>query len=308
MDKKSVDGYGPWVAFVTPFDSEGRIDEAAYRRNVELCIDYGCTGLVANGCMGEFWAQSVAERRRVLEIAVAAARGRATVIGGTTAITTAETIELTRAAKDVGCDGAMIMPPYFVKPPVDDVVAHYEAVSAAVEIPILLYNIPSAASVTLTPELVGRLADVKNVVAVKDSSRDFVNFYKTLELAGDRLHVFVGPGGLFGVAAVTVGAAGYVEGHQNYWPYESTEIYHATKRGDLERALAVQKKGLAIRNLIEANGRYMYSAAKAAMNVLGLPGGYPRLPLRPLREPHLTQLREGFEKLGIRGLPAKAAQ
>ncbi len=308
MDKNSVDWYGPWVAAVTPFTAEGQIDEAAYRRNVDLLVDYGCTGIVANGCMGEFWAQTFEERCYVMELCADAVHGRATVIGGTSAITTSEVIALSEVAKRVGCNGVQIVPPYFVKPPIDDVIAHYQAVSDAVDIPILLYNIPSAASVELTPELVDRLADIENVVAVKESSRDFVNFYKTLEAAGDRIHVFVGPGGLFGVAAVTVGAAGYVEGHQNYWPYESTEIYHATKRGDTELALSIQKKGLPLRQLIEGNGRYMYSSAKAAMNVLGLPGAYPRLPLRPLGEPHLTELREGLEHLGIKGLEAKAAE
>ena len=308
MNKSDVNWFGPWVALVTPFTADGKIDEEAYQRNADLCIQYGCTGLVANGCMGEFWTLSAAERQRILELCVEAAAGRATVIGNASAIPTAETIEHAKVAKRVGCDGIMVLPPYFVKPPIDDVVAHYEAVSEAVEIPMMLYNIPSAASVPLTPDVVDRLADVKNVVAIKESSRDFVNFYQTYVAAGDRIHVFIGPGGLFGVAALTVGAAGYIEGNQNYWPYESTEIYHATKRGDLTRALEVQKKGVAVRRLIEDNGRYMYSAAHAAMNVLGLPGGYPRAPLQPVGEPHLTELREGFEELGITGKRAMAAE
>jgi 4-hydroxy-tetrahydrodipicolinate synthase len=308
MNKTNVNWYGPWVALVTPFDAEGKIDEDAYQRNADLCIQYGCTGLVANGCMGEFWSLSFDERQRIIELCIEAAAGRATVIGNASAITTGEVVDLARGAKRAGCDGIMVLPPYFVKPPIDDVVAHYEAVSNAVEIPIMLYNIPSAASVPLTPDVVDRLANVENVVAIKESSRDFVNFYQTYVAAGDRIHVFIGPGGLFGVAALTVGAAGYVEGNQNYWPYDSAEIYHATKRNDLERALELQKKGLAVRQLVEANGRYMYSAAKAAMNVLGLPGGYPRLPLRPLGEPHLSELRAGFERLGITGASAQAAE
>lgn len=301
MDKSAVDWSGPWVALMTPFDADGAIDEAAFRKNVDLCIEYGCTGVLVNGCTGEFWAQNMDERKRLMRICAEQAAGRATVIGGASAITTADTIELVQAAKDAGCDGAMVMPPYFVRLPTEDVIAHYEAVSAAVSFPIMLYNIPSAASVALVPELVDRLADVENVVAIKESSRDFVNFYKTLCVAGDRLHVFVGPGGLFGVAAVTVGAAGYVEGNPNYWPYESADIYHLTKRGELAKALELQRKGVALRDLIEANGRNIYSSGKAAMNVLGLPGGYPRLPLRPLAESHLEELRTGLAEIGIRG-------
>ena len=102
MNKTDVNWHGPWVALVTPFDAEGRIDEDAYQRNADLCIRYGCTGLVANGCMGEFWSQSFDERRRVLELCVEAAAGRATVIGNASAITTGEVIDLARTAKRPG--------------------------------------------------------------------------------------------------------------------------------------------------------------------------------------------------------------
>ena len=306
MDKRSVKWGGPWVALVTPFDVAGRIDEAAYRRNVDICIAGGCTGLLANGCTGEFWAQTFEERVRVMKIAAEAARGRATVIAGTGAFTTGETIELTRQAKTVGCDGAMVVPAMFVKPPVEDVVAHYQAISDAVELPLMLYNIPSQASIALPPELVSRLADIKNVVAIKESSRDFTNFYRTVVMAGDRIHVLIGPGGLFGAAAQTVGAAGFIEGIPNYWT-GITEVWHAAARGDMARALEFQRKALAVRELIEANGRNIYTGGKAAMMALGLPGGYPRLPLRPYGEPHLTQLREGFAQLGIMPATAQAA-
>jgi len=241
-----------------------------------------------------------------MKLAVEASRGRVTVIGGTGAITTPEAIELTRAAKQVGCDGAMVLPTYFVKPPIEDVITHYEAISDAVDFPIMLYNIPSAASIFLTPELVDRLADIKNVVALKESSRDFVNFYRTLERAGDRIHVFIGPGGFFGAAAQQIGAAGFVEGIPNYWT-GICEVWEAAAQGDMARARAVQRKALAVRDLIDANGRNIYSGGKAAMMSLGLPGGYPRTPLKAYGEPHLTQLREGFAKLGIFGPRAAAA-
>ena len=307
MDKNTVDWHGPWVALVTPFDAEGRIDEAAYRRNVELCIGYGCTGLLANGCTGEFWAQSMDERKAVMRLCADAAGGRATVIGGAGAITPSEVIELVDAAKDAGCDGAMVLPSYFVHPSPDDIITFYETVSDATDLPLLLYNIPSAAN-RLTPRMVDRLADVKNVVAIKESSRDFNNFYETLALAGDRIRVLIGPGGLFGVAALTVGAVGYVEGIQNYWGKDGNDIYYATMEGDLERALKLQKQGLFLRQLIDGGGRNIYAAFKAAMNVRGLPGGYPRPPLQPLGEPHLSELRQGFQAFGLSVAERAAAE
>ena len=150
MNKSDVNWYGPWVALVTPFTAEGKIDEEAYQRNADLCIQYGCTGLVANGCMGEFWSLSAAERQRILELCVEAAAGRATVIGNASAIPTAETIGHAKVAKQVGCDGIMVLPPYFVKPP------------------IFLHFFDQCTS--LTP---GR-----------------PNFYQTYVAVGDRIHVF----------------------------------------------------------------------------------------------------------------------
>ena len=133
-------------------------------------------------------------------------------------------------------------------------------------------------------------------------------FYQTLLLAGDRIRVLIGPGGLFGVAAVTVGAAGYVEANQNYWGTEANEIYFATKENDTDRALELQRKGAQLRQLVEGGGRNIYAAFKAAMNVRGLPGGYPRPPLRPLSESHLAELRQGFERLGLSVAEAAAAE
>ena len=299
MDKNSVDWHGPWNALVTPFDSNQAIDEAAYRLNVELCVGYGLTGLVANGCTGEFWAQTIEERKRVYKIAVDAAQGRVTVLGGVAANHAGEAAELAEAAKDAGCDGIMVLPPFFVKPTDDDIIAHFERVSDAVDIPIMAYNIPSATVNFLTPELVSRIADVENVVALKESSQDFVNWYKTLELAGDRIRVFIGPASKYGLAAVRMGAPGYVEANANYWGAEAAELYFATVNGDDARALALQAKARIMRDLVDVPGQNIYASFKAAMNLRGLPGGYPRLPLRPLPEPHLGRLRDGFAALGV---------
>ncbi len=307
MDKTSVDWHGPMPAVVTPFDAEGKIDEAAFRANLELCIDAGMTGLVVGGCTGEFWAMTADERKRIMEIGVETARDRVPVIGGTTAVTTSEAVQLTRMAKNAGCVGAMLLPPYFVRPSKDDIVAHFQAVSEAVEIPILLYNLPTGA-VDLTADLVDRLADIDTVVAIKDSTLDFNSFYKTLTVAGDRLRVFMGRINHFGYAAVELGVVGFISSSPNYWGREYVDFYQACVVRDQDRARALQEKARALDDLMGAGGRNPYAAVKAAMNILGLPGGCPRLPLRPLGEPHLTELRKGIESLGFAKPEAAAAQ
>ncbi|MDP6805238.1 MAG: 4-hydroxy-tetrahydrodipicolinate synthase [Rhodospirillales bacterium] len=305
MDRNTVNWRGPFTAMVTPFDADGAIDEDAFRRVIEFLIAQGVGGVVANGCTGEFWAQTTEERKRVVALAVEAVAGRIPLIAGTGAIRTADVIELTAHAKEVGCDGAMIIPPYFVKPSVEDVIAHYEAVSDAVKIPVMLYNLPSA-SYNLTPDLVGRLADVDTVVAIKDSSFDFNNFYLTQLQAGDRIRVLIGPSTMFGVAAMKLGAEGWIDTYSNIWPELTVELFRAIEAGDDATAVPLQATGLEYRLFMTENGRTMYPATKAAMNIRGLPGGYPRLPLKPLGEPHLTELRDGLKRFGASVLEAAA--
>ncbi len=297
MDKNSVDWHGSWVALVTPFEADGAIDEAGFARNVDLCIRGGVNGVLVPGCTGEFWALSDAERVRLFALCVEAAAGRVPVIGGTGAIRTADVIAMSGAAKDAGCAGVMVMPPFFVKPSADDIVAHYEAISGAVEIPILLYNIPANNVNPLTPELVDRLADVDCVVAIKESSLDFANFYRTLQVAGDRIRVFP-PGFLGGAAALEIGASGYFQTFSNYWGRESNGIYQSYLRGDLAGARRFLDLELTLRDALNRGGRNGYVVIKAAMNLFGRPGGYPRLPLRPLDEAALAEIRHAMVRHG----------
>ena len=297
MDKSSVDWHGSWVALVTPFEADGVIDEAGFVRNVDLCIQGGVNGVLVSGCTGEFWALTDPERVRLFALCVEAAAGRVPVIGGTGAIRTPETIALSAAAKDAGCAGVMVMPPFFVKPSAADIVAHYEAISGAVEIPILLYNIPSCNVNPLTPELVDRLADVECVVAIKESSLDFANFYSTLQVAGDRIRVFP-PGFMGGAAALEIGAHGYFQTFSNYWGRDSNAIYQSYVRGDLAGARTALDRELALHNALNGGGRNGYVAIKAAMNLFGRPGGYPRLPLRPLGDSALAEIRAAMERHG----------
>ena len=297
MDKNSVKWQGPFTAIVTPFDRQGRIDESAFAHNVEGLIRAGATGIVANGCTGEFWAQNTDERKRLLEVAVKAAKGRITVIGGTGAITTSEAIEITQAAKDVGCDGAMIIPPFFVKPSTDDVIAHYETIARAVNIPIMLYNLPSQ-TFALTPEIVVRLAEIDNVVAIKDSSFDYNNFYRMNQLSGDRIRIFIGPSTMFGYPALKMGAVGWVDTYSNIWPELTVRLYNETMAGNDAKAQEIQKLGQEFRAFCDAQGN-MYATTKAAMTLRGFSGGYPRLPLRPVSDAKIAEMRKGLERLGV---------
>jgi len=307
LDRTSIDWHGVIPALVTPFGPDGAIDEAAFRRNVELMVADGVDGIMVGGCTAEFWAMTPAERMRMMDLAVEAAARRVTVIVGTGSISTAETVALTRHAKEAGADGALILPPYFVRPSEDDIVAHFRAVSDAVAFPIMLYNIPGNAVNALTPALCDRLADLDHVVALKESSGDFDNFHRTMVAVQDRLRVFCGPSSMFGVPATLMGAVGHIDCFPNVWCAPMVEMHRCAKDGNLARARELQAVGMALTDLFVADGRNLYCSTKAAMNMLGLPGGQVRPPLRPLTAEHEAAIRDGLVRLGFDVDGARAA-
>ena len=304
MDRRSVDWQGPMTAIATPFDAAGRLDEPAFRKLVERQIADGVTGIVVGGCTGEFWSQTMDERKRLHALCVEAVGGRVPVIAGTSMVSTPQTIELTEHAKAVGCDGAMVMPPWFVRLPGEDIVAHYRAVSDAVKLPVMAYNIPSSNVNPLTPALVDRLADLDTVVAIKESSFDYRNFYHTITRVNDRILVF-GPLSQFGYAALLLGAVGSVGVMHHIWGRNPTDLHDASMRGDYATALRLQQTAEALLELLTGNGRSMYASLKACMQMLGQPIGAPRAPLQMPGPNDMRELSEGMRLLGI-ALPAAA--
>ncbi len=300
MNRDSVTWSGPMPALTTPFRDDGGIDEEAFARNIEGLLDAGATGVVAGGCTGEFWALSHAERKRLYEVSKEAVGGRGTLLVGSGAITAEEAIALTRHAENVGCDGALLVPPYFVKLTDDEIVAHYTEVCAGSGLPAVLYNIPGNAVNALTPELVSRLAEIETVVAVKESSGDWNNYYGTYLAVRDRLRVFCGPSSVFGVPAVELGADGTIDCFPNLWRRGGLDLFFAPARGDKAEAARLQEIGRKLTDLFVTGGRTIYPATKAAMDMLGLPGGgKPRPPLRPLRGEPLEGLERGLKALNL---------
>ncbi|WP_237216751.1 dihydrodipicolinate synthase family protein [Falsiroseomonas oryziterrae] len=301
MDRNSVDWSGPMPAVTTPFDAQGQVDRAGFRANIARLLDEGATGIVACGCTGEFWSLSLAERKALYADAVAGAAGRGTVIVGTGCVGAADTIELAQAAKAAGADGILVLPPYFVKLTDDEIHAHYAAVSAASPLPIVVYNIPGNAVNAISPALASRLAELEKVVAIKESSGDWNNFYATLLAVKDRIRVFCGPSSVFGVPAIHAGADGTVDCFPNVWRGTLDLWYAARDPARLSEAEALQATARKLTDLFVTGGRTLYPATKAAMDHLGFPGGgTPRMPLQKLTGEPLEGLKRGLAELGVR--------
>ncbi len=174
---------GSIVALVTPFRNGG-IDERAFQDLVEWHVREGTDGLVPVGTTGESPTLSHAEHERVVELCVEASGRRLPVIAGTGSNSTEEAISLTRHAKEAGADAALIVTPYYNKPTQEGLFQHYRAIHDAVELPVIIYNIPGRSVVDMTPETMGRLAKLPNIVGVKDSSGDIVRPLLTTETCG----------------------------------------------------------------------------------------------------------------------------
>ena len=299
MNRDSIDWQGPMPAVITPFDESGAIDEAAMRDNVDRLFDNGASGILVGGCTGEFWALSFEERCRLFELGVECAAGRGTVLGGSGAVTAEETVRLTNAAKAAGCDGALILPPYFIRLSDEEVFAHFREVDAAVSMPIVLYNIPGNAINAISPALALRLAGLENVVAIKESSGDWNNFYSTLLAVRREIRVFCGPSSIFGVPALAAGADGFIDCFPNLWLPGGLDLYHAAKEGRVAEAQALQIVGRRLTDLFTSEGRSLYPATKAAMTALGFKAGDPRPPLQPLSGEPLDGLHRGLADLNI---------
>jgi 4-hydroxy-tetrahydrodipicolinate synthase len=300
MDRNSVNWSGPMPAVTTPFHDDGRIDEAAFAANLEGLIAAGATGFVVGGCTGEFWSLSHEERKRLFDVAFEAIAGRVTLIAGTGAVSVEETVALTRHAEAAGCDGALILPPYFVKLSDDEIFAHFGDVTGQIGLPVVLYNIPGNAVNAITPALAARLADLERVVAIKESSGDWNNYYGTHLAVHERLRVFCGPSSVFGVPAVQLGADGTIDCFPNVWQRGGLDLYFAAKAGETEKAAELQAMGRRLTDLFTSEGRTLYPATKAAMDMMGLPGGgTPRRPLRKLTGEPLKGLEAGLKTLGL---------
>lgn len=299
MNRDSVDWWGPMSAVITPFDAAGNIDAGALEENIDRTLAAGGTGVLVGGCTGEFWSLSHEERCRLYRIGARCAAGRGTVIAGAGSVTVAETVSLARAAQDAGCDAALILPPYFIRLNDDEIFEHFREVDAAISFPIVLYNIPGNAGNAITPELAVRLAELDNVVAIKESAGDWNNFHATLIAVRGQLRVFCGPSSIYGVPAVAAGADGFIDLFPNVWLPGSVDLFHAASAGRLEEARALQETGRRLTDLFTSGGRSLYPATKAAMARLGYAAGDPRPPLRPVTGRSLEELHAGLAELKI---------
>jgi 4-hydroxy-tetrahydrodipicolinate synthase len=286
---------GSITALVTPF-SGGAVDEKAFQSFVDWQIKEGTHGLVPCGTTGESPTLSHDEHNRVVALCVEAAGGRVPVIAGAGSNSTAEAIELTRNAKKAGAAAALVVMPYYNKPNQEGLYQHYKAIHDAVDLPILIYNIPGRCVIDMSVETMARLAKLTNIVGVKDATADLLRPIRTRAAIGEDFCQLSGEDGT-AVAFLAQGGVGCISVASNVAPRLCAELQNAWVAGDFATVSSLQKKLAALNDVlfIETNP----TPTKYALSLMGKMKADVRLPLVPPTEASQAKIKSVLKELGI---------
>jgi 4-hydroxy-tetrahydrodipicolinate synthase len=285
---------GMLVALVTPFKN-GQVDYGQIERLVDWHVEQGTDGLAPVGTTGESPTVDVEEHQKIIETVVRQAAGRIPVVAGTGANATAEAIHLTRYAKDIGADGSLQVCPYYNKPTQEGLYRHFAAIAEAVDLPMVLYNIPGRTGVSLTPETIARLARLPQVVAVKEATGSIDQASEILSLCD--IVVLSGDDSLT-LPLMAVGAQGVISVVGNLVPKDMKRLTDAMLAGDVATAQEAHRRlfPLCRAMFIETNP----IPVKTAMKMVGLlESDEKRLPMTDLSAEHVEALKEALEAYGL---------
>jgi 4-hydroxy-tetrahydrodipicolinate synthase len=286
---------GAMVAIVTPFKND-QVDERALRELIEFQIANGTDGIVPCGTTGESATLTHEEHDRVIEITINAVKKRVPVIAGTGSNNTAEALRLTKHAYEAGADGALIVCPYYNRPTQEGLYQHFKTIAESVPIPIILYNIPGRTGVNLMPEMVAKLAKIKNIVGIKEASGSIKQMSDVINLCGNEFSVLSGDD-LFTLPLLAIGGTGIISVISNVAPADMAGLVDAFTAGDMIRAKALHHKMSALIDalFIEVNP----IPVKAALALMGKIEYEYRLPLCKMAEANFEKLKKVMVNYGL---------
>lgn len=278
-----LDLQGIFVPHITPFRRSGELDLEALKKCVGFWLDAGVSGLVPCGSNGEAPYLSRQQRKSVIETVVEEVNGEVPVVAGTGSMSTEETIELTRDAADVGASAALVVTPFYYRLSSEEIFQHYMSIFEAVDLPLVVYNVPKFTGVSLEPAFIHRLViENKKVIGVKDSSGNLGALTETIRLAGEKVSVLAGTADLI-LPTLLARGKGAVVAVANVFPALCVRLYTAFKNSRFEEAAKLQTL-VSFSNEVLVKRFNQLSAIKEAVRFQGLPGGYPRKPVLPLTE------------------------
>jgi 4-hydroxy-tetrahydrodipicolinate synthase len=287
---------GAYVAIVTPF-TDGRIDERELAGLIEFQISGGTHGIVPCGTTGESATMNHEEHHRVVELTIRTVAGRVPVVAGSGSNSTAESIELTRHAKDAGADGALMITPYYNKPSQEGLYQHFKAVAEAVDIPIILYNVPSRTGVNMLPETVARCAQIPNIVGIKEATADLNQISEVIRLCPEEFAVLSGDD-FTSLPTLAIGGQGVISVTSNVAPADMAAMMEAGLAGDYVRARELHYK------LFPLMKSMFYDTnpvpAKTALALMGkIKAANPRQPLWSMSGTKQEELKKALSAYGL---------
>jgi 4-hydroxy-tetrahydrodipicolinate synthase len=276
------------TAMVTPFDQNGEVDFNATRILVDYLIDNGTDGIVVAGTTGESPTLSSDEKIALFKVVVDAVKGRVPVIAGTGSNNTRASIGLTKQAEETGVDGIMLVAPYYNKPSQEGMYQHFKAIAESTPLPIMLYNIPGRSGVTMSVETIVRLAQIENIVAVKEASGNLDAMAEIISHAPSDFTLYSGDDGL-ALPVLAIGGAGVVSVASHVIGNEMQEMINHFKNGQVQEAASAHRRLLPIMKALFTAPNP--APVKAALNINGVSVGGLRLPLLPLTEEEKSALQ-----------------
>jgi len=294
--KNKMNFKGVYTALITPFSDDGRLDENAFQELVDWQIREGVHGLVPCGTTGESPTLTHEEHNRVIALCVEVAKGRVPVMAGTGSNSTEEAIMTTQYAKKAGADGALVVAPYYNKPTQEGLYQHFKAINDAVDLPIVLYNVPSRSVVNMSDETIARLAELPNIVGLKDATGDLARPYTLRSKLKSPFQLLSGED-MTAVAFNVSGGQGCISVASNIAPKACAAVQEACFSGDYKLAVKLQDKLTELNNVMFCETSP--APVKYAAHLMGKCKNNLRLPLLPASEASQNEIRKVLNNLQI---------
>ncbi len=286
-------------ALVTPFTRDGDISAEGFKEVIDYTISKGVTGVVPAGTTGEFSYMRTEERKKLLKLTVEYVDGRVPIVAGTGLHTTEATVKLTKYAADLGCDAALVISPYYIRPADKGYYEHYEAIASKGELPIILYNIPQCTLGVLNSNVVEDLSELDNIVGIKDSSGSIPYILELIQKLKGKMEVLCGADECF-LSAVIAGSNAAIMASANVIPHLWLDIMKKVKEGKIEEAAELQRTAQTFARMVLKFGAA--PPVKAALRMLGVKAGRSRMPLNTggtLTPEIKEEIRIELEKMGL---------
>ena len=287
---------GAFVAIVTPF-IDGKVDEQGLKDLIEFQIENGTRGLVPCGTTGESATLTHDEHHQVVELTIKTVNGRVPVLAGSGSNSTAETIELTRHAKKAGADGSLMITPYYNRPSPEGLYQHFKAAAEAVDIPIIMYNVPSRTGINMMPDTVARCAEIDNIVGIKEATGNMNQVSEVIRLCPDEFAVMSGDD-FTSMVTIALGGTGLISVTSNVAPKDMAAVIDLALEGDIARAREIHFKLFPVMQAMFIDSNPV--PAKTTLELMGkIQSGEARQPLYKMSDDTLEKLKKVISSYGL---------